>query len=197
MSNSQNELEKLNNEYLVFVKDALNNYSKIKSLMMRETISSIDINTALARYLNDLYAIDSETRRLEANVKFVQKEFKKWYNAKFQEVKKEMYEEEKIKQDGKKSSTIKLAVSEIETALQVKYEIEYDEWQNKLIIIETKLALFQDIKKAFEKYDITLHRLARNMEVELKNLYTADIESNEYEQEENKDRVTSRRRIAE
>jgi len=127
-----------------------------------EEITPNKINTALAYFTPVNLMLNAEYQRLKKEHQDYKKYFRKWQDAKFVEVKKEMYVGV--------AKSVKLSKAEIETQVRVDYAKEYEEMEDLEQELEMKVDYVKLLLDQWGAHAWILRALSDNMRTEMKTL---------------------------
>lgn len=171
----------MNQDYIDYVESQITYLREQLKLNNGEEVTPLYINTVLSNYGNVGITLIGEYTRYKKLLFELQKEYSRWYDAKFMEVRRIMTSE----YEGK---TIKLSLKEIETGVKAKYEDDYWNWQDKINDMELRISFLRRLIDQWSKMDNVLNNLSKNMRQEMVSL-SIENRLNKNEQVNNRRKV--------
>ena len=149
--------------YIKKAEDFIDKYGKIFKMMSDTTITSYEVNHSLIEWNMVASEITKELVRKTANNQKLKIEYELWNDKKFIEAKRKVSEE----QTGK--STIP-NLTEIQTQVRIDNEVEYREWQYKLMLSQSDVDLIDKIRKDFYQVADNLKNINFSLNAERKSI---------------------------
>jgi len=147
-------------EFLTFIEEQIEKFQTYTRLHEELLLTPEMINTAMASYESVNIMLIGLYRKNKTEEYNVQKQYKKWFDKKFSEIRKEMIAEADNK-------SVKIAIKEYESELRVRFEDEYWAWQDKMTVAENKTGFALDLLQSWKSYDKILVQLSSNMRGEM------------------------------
>lgn len=150
----------MSQEYIDYVEDTIDKYSKISKLVNNNDISPQEINYALGSYLEVCLMLNAEYQRRKIEHLDLEQEYSIWYDEKFEEAKQSVLNEYK-------DTKIKPSLKEFEIRLRTMNSFEYISWQKKIQEAEAKMRFILRLMDDFSRFDRILTTLSHNMRSEM------------------------------
>jgi hypothetical protein len=161
----------MSNAYQEYVHRHIEKYKKYQKLIVEKgrsrEISPFLINEALAEYMNVWDMLTEEYQRYKDELSVLEDQMNDWYDEKFVEIRHELINEIE-------SKTVKLAVSEIDKELKVRYQDVYREYRDQVKQAELKKRFILRQLDKWKKFDGILNTLSNNIRGEFKALSLQD-----------------------
>jgi hypothetical protein len=169
-------------EYVKFVKDRVEKYKRVSSLVEGNEVNPATLNRALAEYSNVNLALIGEYKRLKADVFRLELDYQEWWDKKFSQARRDLISEFE-------SKTVKVSLEEIKTQTRTTNREKYRDWQEQIFAAKEKVSFMLRMIDNWKKMDSILIALAHNMRSEIRSL------SLESRINSDRDRVRTRERI--
>jgi len=175
MIENNEELKKnVAEEYIRYVSETVKKYSEVNRLISKENeINPVDLNIALASYLETSMAIIAEYQRSKIEYYEISKEYEKWCDEKFIDCRNQMLKDNDAK-------SIKIAVKEIEATLRYQWKDEYYKRQDEVKSAEYRVSFLRRLVEQYKKFDQVLVTLSSNLRQEMRSISLPDRMNKDY-----------------
>lgn len=155
-------------EYIEYVRETIDRFSKIGDLIQNQEISPHRLNLALGQYYDISLMLNAEYQRQKINHAHLETEYQLWYDEKFTEAKRMVLDE------NEHSKSSKPAIKEYEIKLRTMFRSEWKDWDISLKESEAKTQFLLRLRETLNKYDNILTTIAYNMRSEMRALSIED-----------------------
>jgi hypothetical protein len=173
MDNDKLNVERMVEDYILFVQENLKKFKDIGQLIRRDEVPIDKIFKAMANYYNVCLSLNQEYQRFKIERVNLEIEYEALYSDWFQEAKTFLY--------SNVAKQTKPALKEIEQQIIYAHRLDYFIWKKKLASAEAKCDFFIRLRETLNKYDGILTGLAASMRSELRALSIEDRAENKAE----------------
>jgi hypothetical protein len=157
-------------KHMEFVTEFFNRYKETVKLIYDDQILHTEVNKALGLYEEIAISLNTAYQAVVREEESVKKQFRRWYDKKFEEAKREVIQDYININRESKGAAVKPALKEFEVRIRTSNEEEYNYFEDIQEELHRKVRYIIRCINDFKKFDGLLVTLSQNLRQEMKSM---------------------------